>query len=84
MKTIGIVRKIDRLGRFVLPVELRKTLGLALGDTLEIFVEEDRIVLERYVPRCIFCGGTDRIASYRDKNVCLGCAGELGNAKETG
>ena len=56
MKTTGIVRRIDELGRVVLPVELRRTLGLDVRDPVEIFVEEDAIILRKYQPNCIFCG----------------------------
>ena len=56
MKSTGVVRKIDELGRFVLPIELRKNLGINNRDAVEIFVEDDKIILKKYEPSCIFCG----------------------------
>ena len=58
MKSTGIVRPLDSLGRIVLPIELRRTMGLACKDALEIFVENDSIILKKYLPNCIFCGST--------------------------
>lgn len=55
MKSTGVVRKLDELGRIVLPIELRRTLDISVRDTLEIFVEDDKIILKKYHPACIFC-----------------------------
>ena len=73
MKTTGIVRRIDELGRVVLPVELRRTLGLDVRDPVEIFVEEDAIVLRKYQPNCIFCGNGKSVSHFRNKPVCNEC-----------
>lgn len=78
MKVTGIVRKIDGLGRIVLPIELRKMLHLSFGDALEIFVEDDNIILKKYEPFCIFCGGSQQLTAYEGKNVCAHCAAALG------
>ena len=78
MKSIGIVRKMDELGRIVLPIELRNTLDIKQKDPLEIFVEGDSIILKKYVPACIFCGSTTDMMSYNDKNICKKCAKEIG------
>ncbi|MBR6736257.1 MAG: AbrB/MazE/SpoVT family DNA-binding domain-containing protein [Oscillospiraceae bacterium] len=78
MKTTGIVRKIDDLGRIVIPIELRKTLGLSVRDDIEIIAEEDRIVLKRYSPACMICGSAENVKSYMDKKVCANCIEELG------
>ena len=78
MKSTGIVRKVDELGRIVLPIELRRTLGIDDNDSLEIFVEDNTIVLRKYLPACIFCGNARDIVSYKGKNVCGNCARELG------
>lgn len=80
MKSTGIVRKVDELGRIVLPIELRRTLGIELRDPLEIYVEGDSIVLKKYNPTCIFCGSKENIFVYHEKNVCSGCLDELKNA----
>lgn len=77
MKSIGIVRKVDKLGRIVLPVELRKTLGIEDKDDLEIAVDGDRVVLRKYSPACIFCDGTKEVGIFRGKNICLNCLREL-------
>lgn len=81
MKSIGIVRKIDELGRVVLPIELRRTLNIDIKDPVEIFVEGDLIILKKYEPACIFCGEATNVENFRGKNVCKSCAEELGGMK---
>lgn len=73
MKSTGIVRKVDELGRIVLPIELRRTLDIAEKDPLEIFVSEDSIILKKYQPSCVFCDSARNITVYKGKNVCGGC-----------
>ena len=80
MKSLGIVRKIDELGRVVLPIETRKSLDIAAGDGVEIFVEKDRIILKKYEPACIFCGDADDVVVYNDKKICRKCLKELREA----
>ena len=70
MKSTGIIRKVDELGRIVLPIELRRTLDIAERDELEIFMENDRIVLQKFEPACLFCGSSRALITYRGKNVC--------------
>lgn len=77
MKSTGIVRKVDELGRIVLPIELRRTLDIAEKDALEIYVDGDNIVLHKYQPACVFCDSTDDIIEYKGKNVCRECAKKL-------
>ena len=77
MKATGIVRKVDELGRIVLPIELRRTLDIEIKDPLEIFVDEECIVLKKYTPACIFCGGTDDMKRIKNKNICANCVAEL-------
>jgi transcriptional pleiotropic regulator of transition state genes len=79
MKSTGIIRKVDDLGRIVLPIELRRTLDIAERDELEIFMENGRIVLQKYEPACIFCGSNRSLVHYSGKNVCGDCARKLGN-----
>jgi len=81
MKSLGIVRKIDELGRIVLPIETRKRLNLGPKDPVEIFVEKDRVVLKKYEPSCIFCGNDDEIVIYKDRRVCKSCLAELKKAE---
>lgn len=73
MKSTGIVRKVDELGRIVLPIELRRTLDISERDALEIYVDEDRIILKKYLPACLFCGNARDIVDYRGKNICPDC-----------
>lgn len=77
MKSVGVVRKIDELGRIVLPKELRISLGISEGDQMEIYVEGDSVLLRKYEPTCIFCGDTRNVKVYKDKNVCANCMREL-------
>lgn len=77
MKTTGIVRKMDELGRIVLPVEIRRTLGIEERDPLEIYMEGDSIILKKHSPSCIFCGGDENIYLYSGKNVCGKCIDDI-------
>ena len=81
MKSTGIVRKVDELGRIVLPIELRRTLNINEKDSLEIFVVNDRIVLQKYEPACIFCGNADNIINYKGRNICEECILEMSKSK---
>lgn len=78
MKTTGIVRKVDELGRVVLPIELRRNMDIEVRDSLEIYVDGDSIILKKYEPACIFCGSAKNIKDYMGKNVCATCAKKLG------
>jgi transcriptional pleiotropic regulator of transition state genes len=77
MKSTGIVRQMDSLGRIVLPVELRRTLDIAEKDSLEIYVDESSIVLKKYQPACIFCDNVRDIVNYKGKNICPECIENL-------
>lgn len=79
MKSTGIVRKVDDLGRIVLPKELRTVLNIAERDPLEIFVNGGYIMLQKYEPSCIFCGNSDNVRAFRGKSVCSACLSELKN-----
>ena len=73
MKSTGIVRKVDELGRVVLPIELRRTLEIEEHDSLEIALEDDRIILRKYQPTCIFCFAAENLIDYRSKRICRSC-----------
>lgn len=73
MKSTGIVRKVDELGRIVLPIELRRTLGIEEKDRIEIFVDGESIILRKYQPACIFCDNAKDIITYKGKNICPDC-----------
>ena len=77
MKATGIVRKIDELGRVVLPIELRRTMNLDVRDPVEIFLDGDSIVLRKYEAACLFCGGTHNLTSFRGKQICAECVRQL-------
>ena len=77
MKSTGIIRKVDELGRIVLPIELRRTLDIAERDELEISMENDRIILQKFEPACIFCGSSRSLVSFRRKNVCQSCINKM-------
>lgn len=77
MKSTGIVRRVDELGRVVLPIELRRTLNISDKDSLEIYVDGEKIILKKYEPACIFCGNAEQIETYRGKNVCQSCLKDL-------
>ena len=73
MKSTGVVRKIDELGRIVLPIEIRKTLDIQQKDALELFIDEDKIILQKYQPCCIFCENADNVVFFNKKRICESC-----------
>ncbi|HUR17382.1 MAG TPA: AbrB/MazE/SpoVT family DNA-binding domain-containing protein [Acidimicrobiales bacterium] len=77
MNSSGMARKVDHLGRIVLPVEMRRRFGIRAGDALEIAVDETGIVLRKVEDQCVFCGGNEGLRSHREKPVCMGCVAEL-------
>ena len=81
MKSTGVVRQLDTLGRIVLPIELRRTMDIGVKDMLEIFVEDDQIILKKYHPSCIFCSDARDVTPYKGKLICKKCLAEL---KENG
>lgn len=81
MKSTGIVRKVDELGRIVLPIELRRTLDIAEKDCLEIYMDGESIVLKKYQPACIFCDEAGGITVFHGKNICAGCMKALREGK---
>ena len=80
MKSTGIVRKVDELGRVVLPMELRRTLGIIEKDSIEIYVDFEKIFLKRYEPACVFCNNASEIQVFHGKKVCRECATAMGEA----
>lgn len=82
MKETGMIRPVDRLGRVVIPMEIRRRFSMDEGDCFEIFTEEDKIILKKYKPSCVFCGSLTNIFSYKDQVVCKNCVEKLGKIKE--
>ncbi len=83
MKSTGIVRKVDELGRVVIPIELRRTLGIGEKDALEIYVDGERIMLKKYEPACIFTGNAENLVYFKGKLVSKDCIDELLESYET-
>lgn len=77
MKSTGIVRKVDELGRIVLPIEMRRTLDIGEKDALEIYVEGSSVILKKYKHSCVFCDATKDITVFKGKNICPKCLKEL-------
>ena len=77
VKSTGIVRKVDDLGRVVMPIELRRTLGIKEKDALEIFIDGENIILQKYSPACMFCGSDEKIRRFKGKNICGQCRKEI-------
>lgn len=77
MKATGIVRRVDELGRVVLPIELRRVFGIEEKDGLEIFTDNDRIILRKHEPACVFCGSADEVTNFKGKIICKECLSVL-------
>lgn len=73
LKSTGIVRKVDELGRIVLPKELRNTLDIKEKDSLEIYVDGEHVILKKYAPACSFCNNASEISVFKGRNVCREC-----------
>jgi transcriptional pleiotropic regulator of transition state genes len=78
MKSTGVVRKIDELGRIVLPSELRRVFGIREGEELEISVDGERVVLQKRHDVCIFCSAESPSVEFKGRRVCSDCVGRLG------
>lgn len=81
MKSTGIVRKIDELGRIVLPMELRRTLDILHNDPMEIYTEDDKIILKKFQISCVFCGNPENVTEFKDKAICSDCIKNLMEGK---
>lgn len=77
MKATGIVRRIDHLGRIVIPMELRAQLEITAGTSMEIYLDGNMIVLAKYVRGCLFCGGAEELTEHRGQLVCRSCISEI-------
>lgn len=82
MKSTGIIRKVDELGRIVLPMELRTKLGIAEKDSLEIFVDGNSIILKKYTSSCTFCGSSKNLLTFDDKLICSKCKEKISNLSQ--
>ncbi len=77
MKSTGIVRNVDELGRIVIPKEMRKKMDIASGDPVEIYVDGDKIILTKYAPNCYFCGSDTDVSEFKDKKICKECLDQI-------
>ena len=82
MKSTGIIRRMDELGRVVIPIELRKNLGIAEKDPIEIYIDGTSVILKKYEPNCVFCNSTKDLTQYKDKLVCTKCISKLKDIKK--
>ncbi len=78
MKSTGIIRRVDELGRVVIPIEIRNQFNIVEKDPIEIYVQGSTIVLKKFEPNCIFCGNNESLLSYQDKLICPDCARKIG------
>ena len=81
MKSTGIIRRVDELGRVVIPIELRNKFGITENDPMEIYVDGSSIILKKYEPNCIFCGSSKKLIDFQDKLICEKCAEKISKAK---
>lgn len=77
MKSTGMVRRIDELGRIVIPKEIRKKFNIEIKDPIEIYVDGSSIILKKYLPNCIFCGSSKDLVTYKDKLICSNCSKKI-------
>lgn len=73
VKSTGIIRRVDELGRIVIPMSIRQTLSLNERDPVEIFMDGERIILQKQQCACIFCGGKEDLTVFAEKNICSAC-----------
>ena len=73
MRPTSIVRKVDELGRIVLPIELRRVLDIAERDEMEMYLEDDKVILRKFEPTCVFCSEARGLITYRGKTICKDC-----------
>lgn len=78
MRAVGYVRQIDKLGRLVLPSDIRKSLAITSGvDSVEFFLDNDSVVIRKYRPACVFCGNAENIMTFKDQSICSSCMEEI-------
>ena len=78
MKSTGIIRRVDELGRVVIPIEIRNQFNIVEKDPIEIYVEGSSIILKKFEPNCIFCGNTKNLCTYHDRLICKECSEKIG------
>lgn len=81
MKSTGIIRRVDELGRVVIPMELRNNFEIAEKDQIEIFVDGSNIILKKFEPNCTFCGSSKKLVDYKGKLICNKCLEKIQTLK---
>lgn len=81
MKSTGIIRRVDELGRVVIPIEIRNQFEIVEKDPIEIYVDGSSIVLKKFEPNCVFCGNTKNLAKFNDKLICSKCSEKISKLK---
>lgn len=82
MRAVGCVRQVDKLGRLVLPADIRKALNITDGeDSVEFFIDSDSVIIKKYRPACIFCSSAENILAYKGQSVCESCMNDLRSGK---
>ena len=82
MKSTGVIRRVDELGRVVIPIEIRTQFGISEKDPMEIYVDGSNIILKKYEPNCIFCGSTKKLVDFEGKLICKKCADSIYDLSE--
>lgn len=82
MKSTGIIRKLDELGRVVIPIELRTKFHLTEKDPIEIYVDGSNIILKKFECNCIFCGNSVNLTEYKEKQICTNCLKKISSLSE--
>lgn len=78
MKSTGCVQCVDQNGRLVIPKKLRTSLNIEINDVVEFYINENKeIVLKKHIPKCVFCGTTEKLREFKNKKICEKCAAEL-------
>ena len=76
-KDTGMIRRLDELGRIVIPIEIRNQFNIVEKDPIEIYVEDNSIVLKKFEPNCIFCGKTNDLVEYKKRLICKKCIDKI-------
>lgn len=82
MKSTGIIRRVDELGRVVIPIEIRNQFNIVEKDPIEIYVDGSSIILKKFEPNCVFCGSTKNLLTYNDRLICGECSKKIGALSE--
>lgn len=77
MRSIGTIKIVDELGRLIIPHELRKTMNIDIQDPIEVYIENNKIIIKKYIPSCVFCGENTHNINYMGRSICKNCLSEM-------